>query len=83
MDLIDKYLGEANPAGVDVQKALMKKRNIDWKDFYKMSKDTTGYTFKEYEKKYGKMYIAPHIHDALKKSKNFEDFKRMIKKFEN
>ena len=96
MDLVDKYLGEGakswggalarkhsnNPAGVDVQKALMKKQGVDWKDFYKMSKDTSGKTFKEYEKKYGKMYVAPHIKDALDKAKNFKDFERMIKKFE-
>ena len=38
MDLVEKYIGKAK---------------VNWKEFYEMSRDKTGKTFKEYEKKYG------------------------------
>jgi len=67
MDLIDKYLGEGK---------------TDWKDFYKLAKDRSGKTFKEFEKKYSsRKFQMPHIKDALDKSKDFKEFQRMIKRF--
>lgn len=67
MDLIDKYLGEGK---------------TDWKDFYKLAKDRSGKTFKEFEKKYSsRKFQMPHIKDALDKSKDFKQFMDMIKKF--
>jgi hypothetical protein len=69
MDLIDKYLGE---------------KKIDWENFYKMSKDKSGKSFKEYEKKYGAAkFSMPHIEDALKNTKDFKQFMKVIKKFES
>ena len=61
-------------------------RGIDWKEFFDASKEKnpTPSTFKDYEKKYsGYKFQAPHIQDALKKSKDFNTFMRMIKKFED
>ncbi len=68
MELIDKYLGEGK---------------ANWDEFYMMAKDTSGKTFKAFEKKYGgAMYQMPHVDDALKKAKDLKDFKRMIARFE-
>jgi hypothetical protein len=89
MDLIDKYLGERAPSiGEPWQgkspKLSPKGIKKEWEKFYNMAKDTSGKYFKEFEKKYsGYKYQSPHIQDALKKSNNFEDFMRMIKKFES
>ena len=58
------------------------KSDKEWKAFYDMAKDTSGQTFKEFEKKYANVMNMPHIADALDKTKNFGDFKRMISKFE-
>ena len=63
----------------------LREEKVDWKKFYDESKDTSGgdKKIKDYEKKYGGYtFQSPHIQDALKKSKNFEDFMRMIKQFE-
>ena len=62
---IEKYLSES----------------VDWKEFYKGAKDTSGFD-PEFEKKYGHIVLLPHIGDALKKTKNFERFMRAIKPFE-
>ena len=61
MNLIEKYLGEG----------------IDWRDFYKMAKDTSGKTLKAFEEKY-----RPHIKDALDNTKDLPSFLKAIKKFE-
>lgn len=65
--LIEKYLGE---------------EKVNWEEFYRMSKDTSGKSFKAYEKKYGGYkFQAPHVRDALKKSKNFKEFMKMLSQF--
>lgn len=67
MDLVEKYLGEAK---------------VNWKEFYDMAKDTSGKTLSQFEKKYGgNKFQMPHIRDALKKSKDFSQFMKIIKKF--
>jgi hypothetical protein len=55
---------------------------VDWKDFYKGAKDTGGYN-KDFEKKYGKILMFPHIEDALKRTKTYDQFIKFIKQFEN
>jgi hypothetical protein len=55
----------------------------DWKEFYEMSKDTSGYN-PEYEKKFGSYkYQAPHIQEILQKSKSFEDFLNRKNRFQS
>ena len=54
----------------------------DWQDFYKMAKDTSGKTLKEFENKYGSVMDKPHVKDALN-TKDFKSFMKIIKKFEN
>jgi len=56
---------------------------VDWKEFYTMSKDTSGgKSFKEYEKKYGgTRFQMPHIRDALNKTGDFKGFMKAIQKF--
>jgi len=66
MNLIEKYLGEG----------------IDWRDFYKMAKDTSGKTLKAFEEKYGSVMDRPHIKDALDNTKDLPSFLKAIKKFE-
>ena len=74
---ISEFIGEKEKEN----EAVME--NVDWQDFYKMAKDTSGKTLKDYEKKYGgAKFQMPHIKDALKKSKDFPQFMKMIKKFE-
>ena len=54
----------------------------NWKEFYEMSKDTSGYN-PEYEKKFGSYkYQAPHIQEILSNSKSFEDFMNRKNRFE-
>jgi hypothetical protein len=55
---------------------------IDWADFYKMAKDTSGYN-PNFEKKYGKVLSRPHVADAVKTAKDFKSFMQFIQKFEN
>jgi len=55
---------------------------IDWADFYKMAKDTSGYN-PNFEKKYGKVLSRPHVADAVKTAKDFKSFMKFIQKFEN
>ena len=54
---------------------------VDWKEFYTMSHDKSGKTFKEYEKKYGTQAAMPHIRDALNKTGDFKGFMKAIQKF--
>ena len=58
------------------------KSDKEWKEFYMMAKDTSGNSLAEFEKKYAQVTDMPHIADALNKTKNFGEFKRMIKVFE-
>lgn len=54
----------------------------NWKEFYEMSKDTSGYN-PEYEKKFGSYkYQAPHIQEILSNSKSFEDFMNRKNRFQ-
>jgi hypothetical protein len=55
---------------------------VDWKAFYTMAKDTSGYN-PSFEKKYGKLLDKPHVKDALDKTKDFNSFMKFIKKFES
>ncbi len=55
---------------------------VDWNDLYKMAKDTSGNTLKEFEKKYGNVVSRPHVKDALS-AVDFKSFMKVIKKFEN
>jgi hypothetical protein len=55
---------------------------VDWKAFYTMAKDTSGYN-PSFEKKYGKLLNSPHIKDALDKTKDSNSFMKFIKKFES
>lgn len=58
------------------------KSNVNWKAFYKASKDTSGYD-PTYEKKYKALLDQPHIADALSTSKDFNSFMKFIKQFES
>jgi hypothetical protein len=60
----------------------LNENKIDWADFYKMAKDTSGYN-PNFEKKYGKIMDRPHVADAIKTAKDFKSFMRFIQKFEN
>jgi hypothetical protein len=55
----------------------------EWRDFYKMSNDTSGgETFGEYEKKFnGYKFQSPHILDALKRATSFDDFMKRKDKY--
>ncbi len=57
---------------------------IDWKDFWKMAKDTSGgqKTLKAFEDKYSSVMDRPHIANAIKKADDFNSFMKAIKKFE-
>jgi hypothetical protein len=76
----------------DVDPSVMKQRlgmkgdvnesNVNWKDFYSMAKDSSGYN-PQFQKKYGKLLDRPHIVDALKKSKDFNSFVKFVKQFES
>lgn len=55
--------------------------SINWREFYTMAKDTSGYN-SEFERKYSKIHDIPHVKDALKKSKDFNSFMKHIKLFE-
>lgn len=76
----------------DLDPAVMRKRlgmkgdvnesNVNWKDFYSMAKDSSGYN-PQFQKKYGKLLDRPHIVDALKKSKDFNSFVKFVKQFES
>jgi hypothetical protein len=55
---------------------------IDWAEFYKMAKDTSGYN-PNFEKKYGKVLDRPHVADAVKKAKDFKSFMQFIQKYES
>ena len=55
----------------------------DWKDFYKMAKDTSGKTLKEFENKYGSVMARPHIKNAIAKADDYKSFMKAIKKFED
>ena len=53
----------------------------DWEGFYKMAKDKSGKTMKQFEKKYGgAQYQMPHVQDALKNTKDFKSFMKIIKR---
>jgi len=70
VNLIDKYLGESE-------------KEVNWKEFYDMARDTSGKTFKKFSGKYsGPKFQMPHIEDALKNTKDFKSFMKIIKKFE-
>lgn len=56
--------------------------SVDWEDFYNLSKDTSGERFGEYQKKYGDLVDKPHISDAIRKSKSYDEFIKNIKGFE-
>jgi hypothetical protein len=60
----------------------LNENKIDWADFYKMAKDTSGYN-PNFEKKYGKIMDRPHVADAIKTAKDFKSFMRFIQKFES
>lgn len=53
-----------------------------WKEYYDMAKDTSGHN-PEFEEKFDTYkFQAPHVLDALRRSKTFEEFMRMVGKFE-
>jgi hypothetical protein len=54
---------------------------IDWNDFWKMAKDTSGKTLKDFEKKYSNVVNRPHVKNALN-AVDFKSFMKVIKKFE-
>jgi hypothetical protein len=87
----DRYIlaGNRIQAGVYAKQIRDKKKvesvneaKVDWKEFYTMAKDTSGYN-PEFEKKYGKILDRPHVADALKKSKDFNSFVKFVNKFES
>jgi len=59
-----------------------KKSEINWPEFYHMSKSRNGYSLKEYGKKYGYLLERPHIVDALEKAGSYPNFLKMIQPFE-
>ena len=80
----DSYSGF--DSGADAKRDFMYRskylsEGVDWKSFYTMAKDTSGYN-PSFEKKYGKLLDSPHIKDALDKTKDFNSFMKFIKKFE-
>ena len=81
---LDQFLDKFKP----LQKQLkslgesVNEEKIDWADFYKMAKDTSGYN-PNFEKKYGKVLDRPHVADAVKTAKDFKSFMKFIQKFEN
>lgn len=76
---IVNYVNETS-LGKNLSKDLSE--DTDWKAFYKMAKDTSGETHKEFEKKYGSLLDKPHVADAVKNAKDFNAFLKHIKKFE-
>jgi len=81
----DRWRGKLIESKTDKTTDKTWSRGIDWQEFFDASKEknVTPSTFKDYEKKYsGYKFQAPHIQDALKKSKDFNTFMKMIKKFE-
>ena len=56
--------------------------SVNWAEFYKMAKDTSGYN-PSFEKKYGSLLDRPHVKDALKNTKDFKSFMKHINKFES
>jgi hypothetical protein len=67
---------------VNSETKKVNEEKIDWADFYKMAKDTSGYN-PNFEKKYGKVLDRPHVADAVKTAKDFKSFMKFIQKFEN
>jgi hypothetical protein len=69
---------------IDYVSALKESVNegVNWKEFYTMAKDTSGYN-PSFEKKYGKLLDVPHIKDAITNTKDFNSFMRHVKKFES
>jgi hypothetical protein len=61
---------------------LQLNESVNWSEFYKMAKDTSGYN-SSFEKKYGTILDRPHVKDALDKAKDFNSFMKFIKKFES
>jgi hypothetical protein len=57
--------------------------SVNWSEFYKMAKDTSGDTLNQFEKKYGSILDRPHVKDALKNTKDFKPFMKHINKFES
>jgi len=81
----DSYSGF--DSGADAKRDFMYRskylsEGVDWKSFYTMAKDTSGYN-PSFEKKYGKLLDKPHVKDALDKTKDFNSFMKFIKKFES
>ena len=61
---------------------LQLNESVNWSEFYKMAKDTSGYN-SSFEKKYGTILDRPHVKDALDRAKDFNSFMKFIKKFES
>lgn len=78
-----KKLQKKYGKSIKFESVVNEAKNINWAEFYKMAKDTSGDTLTQFEKKYGSILDRPHVKDALKNTKNFKSFMKHINKFES